>query len=584
METRINWYQSVSSKLALLLILFVSGIVPQILFAAPGDLVVITGGTSGIGLELVRTYYRAGYKVVTLGRSTEKLENLRKEFPDESRLITHQVDVTNGAQLTEFVDNVFEKLGTPKIWINNHGIPGPFGKISNATSEQIRSTIDTNLTSNMLLASIVLSKTEEREEKITLINVSSGSAKGGVPGTSAYATSKSALNTFVATIQTEYPQNHIFSFNPGHVDTNMQAQIRSQDTKAFPLAVKMAELHTNGNLVNPKDSAREILYLSENPTQFRGGEMVDYREAEAQIRLANPPWKNAIPDAALVEARQALEQIYGKKLQRSDLILTVDGIALKSPKNINDLFVRLQEFLIRIEKSPNEVVKIQIANSKFEIERKSLGSGLTGIVFKIHGKNNAIKLPLPHPLGIKSLMEEISAIEKHQALLAAGLETPRSIRVNKMGLFSLKELAPSLTLTQLMMEAGLIRVNAGNQVERVDASKLATLNTPEVKAIRDAVAKAIEARKQFPELRLDLGPDNFHVEKKSDGSLRLILVDIGASGNSTKEKLDRVSSFSDYLDFSSEIVARYIKTGVYRAPVNKSPEIRVKLQCVQALR
>src|SRR5689334_22932368 len=83
--------------------------------------VVITGGSDGIGKTLVDIFLLSGAKVATCGRSNDKLYQLQKAHPGES-LITYTADVSSETDCANFINEVVKVFGTIDILINNAGI------------------------------------------------------------------------------------------------------------------------------------------------------------------------------------------------------------------------------------------------------------------------------------------------------------------------------------------------------------------------------------------------------------------------------------------------------------------------------
>lgn len=106
-------------------------------FQVTNKVVIVTGGSSGIGLELVRLFLAEGAKVAWCGRKTEKLESsydsLRKEY-DSKQMLIHQCDVLKTEQVDDFIQSVLEKFGAIDMLVNNAGQ----GKVADffATEEQ----------------------------------------------------------------------------------------------------------------------------------------------------------------------------------------------------------------------------------------------------------------------------------------------------------------------------------------------------------------------------------------------------------------------------------------------------------------
>jgi len=83
--------------------------------------VVITGGSDGIGKALVEVFLQQGAKVATCGRNNDKLYQLEKSHSNEP-LITYSIDVSNETDCAFFIDRVIKSFGAIDILINNAGI------------------------------------------------------------------------------------------------------------------------------------------------------------------------------------------------------------------------------------------------------------------------------------------------------------------------------------------------------------------------------------------------------------------------------------------------------------------------------
>ena len=80
--------------------------------------ILITGASGGIGNELVKKFVSLGGNVMGTGTKTEKLDLLKKEFPN---IKVKKFDVSDHNRIEEFIDNVSLELGGLDILINNAG-------------------------------------------------------------------------------------------------------------------------------------------------------------------------------------------------------------------------------------------------------------------------------------------------------------------------------------------------------------------------------------------------------------------------------------------------------------------------------
>ena len=178
--------------------------------------VLITGGTSGIGLALAKRFLMEGNTVIVTGTNTQKSEIVKQEFP---RLIVELADMRDRQALEKLV----YRYPDVNILINNAGVQYNFEFAdSKILPEQITDELDINLLSPLHLTKLFLPQLLNHPIA-AIINVSSG--LGIVPKQSApiYCASKAALHSFSKTLrwQLEGTSVGVFEIIPPIVDTTM---------------------------------------------------------------------------------------------------------------------------------------------------------------------------------------------------------------------------------------------------------------------------------------------------------------------------------------------------------------------------
>ena len=116
--------------------------------------VLITGSTGGIGYSIVNKFFSLGAKVAASGTNEEKLNHLKKKFP-EIEIIRFKLEEHD--KIEKFIENTSEKLKGLDILINNAGIN--LDNISiRLTEENWKKVLDINLTSSFLLSKFAIKK------------------------------------------------------------------------------------------------------------------------------------------------------------------------------------------------------------------------------------------------------------------------------------------------------------------------------------------------------------------------------------------------------------------------------------------
>ena len=161
--------------------------------------VVVTGGTDGIGKALVQTLLEMGAKVATCGRNHDKLYHLQSEYPSYP-LHPIVADVSNENDCRHFIESTIKIFGGIDVLINNAGI-SMRALLKDSSVEVIKKVMEVNFFGALYCTKFALSSLIER--KGTIVGVSSIAGYRGLPGRSGYSASKFALQGWLESIRTE---------------------------------------------------------------------------------------------------------------------------------------------------------------------------------------------------------------------------------------------------------------------------------------------------------------------------------------------------------------------------------------------
>jgi short-subunit dehydrogenase len=182
--------------------------------------VVITGGSDGIGKALIEALIPLGAKVATCGRNHDKIYKLQMEY---SQVLLHAVacDVSREEECRRFIDSVIETFGGIDILINNAGISMRALFVDSAT-EVTRKVMETNFFGAVYNTKFALPFILER--KGTIVGVSSTAGYRGLPGRSAYCASKFALQGWLESLRVELSQSgvQVMWVCPGFTASNIR--------------------------------------------------------------------------------------------------------------------------------------------------------------------------------------------------------------------------------------------------------------------------------------------------------------------------------------------------------------------------
>jgi short-subunit dehydrogenase involved in D-alanine esterification of teichoic acids len=160
--------------------------------------VLITGGSSGLGLELSKVLIQKGNKVIVCGKSNEKLVAAKKILP---QLINYQCDISDNQQCTDFVRSITENHPDLNILVNNAATVSKIDFINNENAiELAENEYQTNLLAPIRLIKL-LYPTLSANDSSAIINITTGLIYAPRVIYPFYNSSKSALHSFTQTLR-----------------------------------------------------------------------------------------------------------------------------------------------------------------------------------------------------------------------------------------------------------------------------------------------------------------------------------------------------------------------------------------------
>jgi short-subunit dehydrogenase len=193
-----------------------------------GKVAIVTGASSGIGLEICRLLSRLGARVVLVSRSRGELLKISRELKNSLPI---PVDMTDHKAIKKMVNEVIEHYGRIDVLINNAG-RGYDASIESIDIDIFRQIIDLDLLSPVYAMQQV-APIMKAQGGGSIINISSGTALMHLPGMSAYAATKAALAHLSLTAREEFKQYkiNVSVVYPYITDTNFEKNtIKSLDT------------------------------------------------------------------------------------------------------------------------------------------------------------------------------------------------------------------------------------------------------------------------------------------------------------------------------------------------------------------
>ena len=229
-------------------------------------IVLVTGGTSGIGKTTAIAFADAGAKVVLTGRREKEGAEVVAEIKKTGGTAAYiRTDVAKEADVVKAVDFVLSTHGRLDVAFNNAGVE-IVGPLDQVTEEQYRRTFDINVWGvlNAMKHEIAaMLKTGGG----AIINVSSIAGHIGMPQASIYVATKHAVEGLTKAVAIEFAKQgiRVNAVAPGAIDTEMVDRFAGKEGDVRNWLISQ---HPVGRLGTAKEIAAAVLYLASDAAKF----------------------------------------------------------------------------------------------------------------------------------------------------------------------------------------------------------------------------------------------------------------------------------------------------------------------------
>ena len=227
--------------------------------------ILVTGATGGIGKALVQKFVSLEGNVLATGTKTEKLDALKKEFPNINVL---KFDISDHSKIEEFIENVSSQLVGLDILVNNAGI-----NMDNLSlrmkDDEWKKVIDLNLGSTFFFCKYGIKKMLKNKYG-RIVNITSIVGHTGNLGQSNYAASKAAIIGMSKSLAIEYAKKNITinCVSPGFIQSKMTDGIIESIRAVLTSRIPMAKLGKG------EDVANTVAFLSSDAASYITGQTI----------------------------------------------------------------------------------------------------------------------------------------------------------------------------------------------------------------------------------------------------------------------------------------------------------------------
>lgn len=229
-----------------------------------GKVVLVTGGTRGIGLVIATSYALQGAQVVVCGRN---LSDEQAVILKEKKLDFYAVDVRDADALVAMFDFIDKKYGKLDIVINNAG-GSPYALAADASPRFHEGIIKLNLLAPLHVAQQANRLMQRNTHGGVIIFIGSISALRPSPGTAAYGAAKAGILKLVESLAVEWaPKVRVVTVSPGLVKTE-QSHLHYGDEKGIAAVSGTIPL---GRMATPEDVADACIFASSAGASYISG-------------------------------------------------------------------------------------------------------------------------------------------------------------------------------------------------------------------------------------------------------------------------------------------------------------------------
>jgi hypothetical protein len=221
------------------------------------DVLVVTGGSRGIGAAVTRAAHVRGYAVCAGYASDDAAaDRLRAELPG---VVAVRAEVADPASVSALFEAAEVAFGPVTALVNNAGVTGRLGRFADAPVATLRKVLDVNVLGTMLCAQEAVQRWADRGTPGRIVNVSSRAATLGSPGEYVhYAASKAAVETFTLGLAKEVAAQgiRVNCVAPGTIHTDIHAAA-GDATRPERVAARVPM----GRAGEPEEIAAAVLWL-----------------------------------------------------------------------------------------------------------------------------------------------------------------------------------------------------------------------------------------------------------------------------------------------------------------------------------
>jgi NAD(P)-dependent dehydrogenase (short-subunit alcohol dehydrogenase family) len=243
---------------------------PYSIFDLTGRVAVVTGGSRGLGKQMVLAFAKAGADVVIASRKIEECQAVAKEVEDTTgrRALPYACHVGHWDELPGLVDAAYDTFGKVDVFVNNAGMSLLYPSEIDVSEKMFDAVMNLNLKGPFRLCALVGERMVAAGSG-SIINVSTTGSLRPAPGIMPYAASKAGLNAITVAYSLAFgPTVRVNTLMPGPFFTDVS---KAWDLDSFNEGVAGYALKRGGQ---PTEIIGAALYLASDASSFTSGSIL----------------------------------------------------------------------------------------------------------------------------------------------------------------------------------------------------------------------------------------------------------------------------------------------------------------------
>ncbi|WP_437223763.1 SDR family oxidoreductase [Planctomicrobium sp. SH661] len=258
-------------------------------FGLQGKVILITGGSAGIGRAAAIAFAEAGSNVAICARDQQAMDDVVSDIGNRTESMSIEADVSSAEEMKKVVARIIDRWGRLDFVFANAGINGVWAPVDEITPAEWDKTISTNLTGTFLTLHYSIPHLKRHGGAVVITSSVNGTRMFSNSGATAYACTKAAQVAMAKMLACELAEHRIRVnvICPGAIETEIEGSTEKRDLEHFEERVEFKEGAiplTHGKPGTAMEVAELVRFLCSNQAQHITGTEIWIDGAQSLIQ------------------------------------------------------------------------------------------------------------------------------------------------------------------------------------------------------------------------------------------------------------------------------------------------------------